>query len=211
MSFMIDHNVLLAFFTTSVILALSPGPDNLFVMAQSAQNGRTAGLFVTLGLATGLIGHTAAVAFGLAAIVHASAIAFTILKFMGAAYLIYLAWQALRAAASNGQQEPVQPLSSGHLYRRGIVMNLTNPKVSLFFMAFLPQFADPRHGSMMVQFFLLGAVFIAATILVFSAISFLAGGFGDKFRNSPFAQKVVNRIAAAVFIGLAIKLAISER
>jgi threonine/homoserine/homoserine lactone efflux protein len=208
---MIDHNVLLAFFTTSIILALSPGPDNLFVMAQSAQNGRMAGLFVTLGLATGLIGHTVAVAFGLAAIVHASALAFTILKFMGASYLIYLAWQALSAAASTGQQEHVQTLAKGNLYRRGIVMNLTNPKVSLFFLAFLPQFADPRHGSMMVQFFLLGAVFIMATLFVFSAISFLAGGFGDKFRNSAFAQKAVNKIAAAVFIGLAIKLAISER
>lgn len=208
---MIDHNVLLAFFMTSVILALSPGPDNLFVLAQSAQNGRVAGLFVTLGLATGLIGHTVAVAFGLAAIVHASALAFTILKFMGAAYLLYLAWQALRAAASAGQQEQVPALSSGHLYRRGIVMNLTNPKVSLFFLAFLPQFADPSHGAMMAQFFLLGAVFITATILVFGAISFLAGGLGDKFRNSPFAQKAVNRIAAAVFIGLAIKLVLSER
>ena len=208
---MIDSNVLLVFFTTSVILALSPGPDNLFVLAQSAQNGRTAGLFVTLGLATGLVAHTVAVAFGLAAIVHASAIAFTVLKFIGAAYLLYLAWQALRAAASTGEQNPVKALSRGNLYRRGIVMNLTNPKVSLFFMAFLPQFADPSHGSMTVQFFLLGAVFIMATLLVFSAVSFLAGGFGDKFRNSALAQKAVNRIAAAVFIALAIKLAISER
>ncbi|MEI7824778.1 MAG: LysE family translocator [Chlorobiaceae bacterium] len=208
---MIDSNVLLVFFTTSVILALSPGPDNLFVLAQSAQNGRTAGLFVTLGLATGLVAHTVAVAFGLAAIVHASAIAFTVLKFIGAAYLLYLAWQALRAAASTGEQNPVKALSRGNLYRRGIVMNLTNPKVSLFFMAFLPQFADPSHGSMTVQFFLLGAVFITATLLVFSAVSFLAGGFGDKFRNSALAQKAVNRIAAAVFIALAIKLAISER
>jgi threonine/homoserine/homoserine lactone efflux protein len=208
---MIDSNVLLAFFTTSVILALFPGPDNLFVMAQSAQNGRRAGLFVTFGLATGLIGHTVAVAFGLAAIVHSSALAFTILKGIGAAYLLYLAWQALHAAASTGLQEPVKALSMGNLYRRGIVMNLTNPKVSLFFMAFLPQFADPRHGSMMVQFFLLGAVFITATIFVFGFISFLAGGFGEKFRNSAFAQKAVNRIAATVFIGLAIKLALSER
>lgn len=208
---MIDSNVLLVFFTTSVILALSPGPDNLFVLAQSAQNGRTAGLFVTLGLATGLVAHTVAVAFGLAAIVHASAIAFTVLKFIGAVYLLYLAWQALRAAASTGEQNPVKALSRGNLYRRGIVMNLTNPKVSLFFMAFLPQFADPSHGSMTVQFFLLGAVFIMATLLVFSAVSFLAGGFGDKFRNSALAQKAVNRIAAAVFIALAIKLAISER
>ena len=208
---MIDSNVLLVFFTTSVILALSPGPDNLFVLAQSAQNGRTAGLFVTLGLATGIGAHTVAVAFGLAAIVHASAIAFTVLKFIGAVYLLYLAWQALRAAASTGEQNPVKALSRGNLYRRGIVMNLTNPKVSLFFMAFLPQFADPSHGSMTVQFVLLGAVFIMATLLVFSAVSFLAGGFGDKFRNSALAQKAVNRIAAAVFIALAIKLAISER
>lgn len=152
---MIDSNVLLAFFTTSVILALSPGPDNLFVLAQSAQNGRRAGLFVTLGLATGLIGHTVAVAYGLAAIVHSSALAFTILKGVGAAYLLYLAWQALRAAALTGQGEPVQAYSMGALYRRGIVMNLSNPKVSLFFMAFLPQFADPRYGSMR------GAVFPA--------------------------------------------------
>ncbi len=108
---MIESNVLLAFFTTSVILALSPGPDNLFVLAQSAQNGRMAGWFVTLGLATGLIGHTIAVAFGLAAIVHSSALAFSILKYMGAAYLLYLAWQAFRAAALTGQQEPVQVLS----------------------------------------------------------------------------------------------------
>jgi len=208
---MIDHNVLSAFFVTAVILALSPGPDNLFVLAQSAQNGRMAGLFVTLGLATGLIGHTVAVALGLAAIVQTSSLAFALLKFGGGAYLLYLAWQALRAGASTGEQERLSCLSKGTLYRRGIVMNLTNPKVSFFFMAFLPQFADSRHGSMMVQFFLLGAVFIMATLLVFGVISLFAGGFGEKFRNSSFARKAVNRIAAAVFVGLAIKLAISKR
>ncbi len=208
---MIDSTVLLAFFSTSALLALSPGPDNLFVMAQSAQNGRMAGLFVTLGLATGLIGHTVAVALGLAAVVHSSALAFAILKGLGAAYLLYLAWQALRAGASADGQERLPSLSRGSLYRRGIVMNLTNPKVSFFFMAFLPQFADPRHGSMMVQFVQLGAVFIMATLLVFGVISFLAGGVGDKFRNSLLARKVLNRIAAAVFVGLAIKLAISKR
>jgi len=208
---MIDSHVLLLFFTTSVLLALSPGPDNLFVMAQSVQNGRMAGLFVTLGLATGLIGHTVAVALGLAAVVHSSALAFTILKGLGAAYLLYLAWQALRAGAAADGQEHLPSLSSGSLYRRGIVMNLTNPKVSFFFMAFLPQFADPRHGSMMVQFIQLGAVFIMATLLVFGLITLLAGGVGDKFRNSLSARKVVNRIAAAVFVGLAIKLAISKR
>jgi len=208
---MIDSNVLLAFFSTSVILALSPGPDNLFVMAQSTQNGRKAGYYVTLGLATGLVGHTIAVAFGLAAIVRSSVLAFSIMKCMGAAYLLYLAWKALRATVSTVQQGKVQVLSRGSLYRRGIVMNLTNPKVSFFFMAFLPQFADPRHGSMIWQFFQLGGVFIMATLLVFGVITFFAGGLGDRFRNSSFAQKAVNRIAASVFIALAVKLAVSER
>jgi len=90
-------------------------------------------------------------------------------------------------------------------------MNLTNPKVSFFFMAFLPQFADPRHGPMILQFFQLGAVFIMATLLVFGLISLFAGGLGDRFRNSAMVQKTVNRIAALVFIGLAVKLALSER
>ncbi len=208
---MIDNTVLLAFFTTSLILALSPGPDNLFVMAQSARTGRIAGLFVTLGLATGLIGHTVAVAFGLAAIIRVSTLAFTALKFSGAAYLLYLAWQAFRAEAATVKKEDVQAFSRGNLYRRGIVMNITNPKVSLFFLAFLPQFADPRRGSMMLQFFQLGGIFIMATIFVFGLISFIAGGVGEKFSNSPLAQKIVNRIASAVFVGLALKLALSER
>ena len=208
---MIDPHVLLVFFMTSVILALSPGPDNLFVLAQSAQQGRMAGFYVTLGLVTGLIGHTIAVAFGLAAIVRSSLFAFTLLKFIGAAYLLYLAWQAFRASASTERMDKVQHFSRWNLYRRGIIMNLSNPKVSLFFLAFLPQFADPKRGSMMVQFFQLGVVFMIATLLVFALVSVLAGGVGEKFRQSDFARKVLNRIAATVFIGLALKLVFSER
>jgi threonine/homoserine/homoserine lactone efflux protein len=208
---MIDSTVLVTFFMTSVILALSPGPDNLFVVAQSAQNGRSAGIFVTLGLASGLMVHTVAVAVGLAAVVHSSALAFSILKYIGVAYLLYLSWQAFRASVVTGQQDHVPVLSRGNLYRRGIIMNLTNPKVSLFFMAFLPQFANPRYGSITAQFFQLGAVFIIATLLVFTLISLFAGGFGEKFRNSSLAQKTVNRVASVLFIGLAVKLALSER
>ncbi len=208
---MIDSTLLLTFFLTSVILALSPGPDNLFVMAQSAQNGRRAGLSVTFGLATGLAVHTVAVALGLAALIHSSALAFSILKYIGAAYLICLAWKAFRAAAANGMALQIPAHSQSYLYRRGIIMNLTNPKVTLFFMAFLPQFADPRNGSMMIQFFQLGALFIVATLIVFVLVSILAGGFGDRFRNSSLAGKSINRIAAALFIGLAFKLALSER
>jgi threonine/homoserine/homoserine lactone efflux protein len=208
---MIDIQTLLVFFPTALLLALSPGPDNLFVMAESAQNGRSAGFVVTLGLCTGLVGHTLAVALGLAAIVRTSAMAFTVLKAAGALYLLYLAWQAWRAGAVSDEAQQTPRLSAWSLYWRGIVMNLTNPKVSLFFLAFLPQFADPRHGSMISQFLQLGAVFILATMIVFGMVSLLAGGLGERFRRSPSALKSVNRAASVVFVGLALKLALAER
>ncbi|WP_411267098.1 LysE family translocator [Chlorobaculum sp. MV4-Y] len=207
---MIDLQTLLLFFPAALLLALSPGPDNLFVLAQSAQHGRPAGFAVTFGLCTGLVGHTLAVAFGLAAIVKASVLAFTVLKIAGALYLLWLAWQAWRAGGEVGESK-TPALSGIELYRRGIVMNLTNPKVSLFFLAFLPQFADPRHGSMTTQFIELGALFILVTLIVFAGLSMVAGGLGERFRRSPAALRLVNRAAAMIFTGLAIKLAITER
>jgi len=208
---MLDPKILLMFFTTSILLALSPGPDNLFVMTQAAQQGRKAGLLVTLGLCTGLLFHTAAVTFGLAALFKASAFAFNILKFTGAAYLLYLAWQAFRAGTISGTLETGVRINSSALYRRGIIMNITNPKVSIFFLAFLPQFADPAKGSLSTQLLLLGGVFIVATIIVFGIISILAGVFGERFRESAFAQKVLNRAAGGIFAGLALKLALAQR
>lgn len=207
---MIDLQTLLVFFPAAVLLALSPGPDNLFVLAQSAQHGRSAGVAVTLGLCTGLVGHTLAVALGLAAIVKASAFAFTVLKIVGALYLLWLAWQAWRAGAEVGESN-APSLGGFELYRRGIVMNLTNPKVSLFFLAFLPQFADPRRGSMTTQSISLGVLFILATLIVFGGLSLVAGGLGERFRRSPAALRFVNRAAATVFVALAVRLAIAER
>ena len=208
---MLDPKTVLIFFSTSILLALSPGPDNLFVMTQAAQQGRKAGLLVTLGLCTGLLFHTTAVTFGLAALFKASAVAFTILKFSGAGYLLYLAWQAFRAGTVTGATAAVDQLNSGALYRRGIIMNITNPKVSIFFLAFLPQFADPAKGSLPTQILLLGGIFIVATIVIFGAISLLAGVCGEYFRKSAFAQKLLNRAAAAIFAGLALKLALAQR
>ena len=208
---MLDPQTVLIFFTTSILLALSPGPDNLFVMTQAAQQGRKAGLLVTLGLCTGLLFHTTAVTFGLAALFKASAVAFTVLKFSGAGYLLYLAWQAFRAGTVTGATAAVVRLNSGALYRRGIIMNITNPKVSIFFLAFLPQFADPGKGSLPAQILLLGGVFIIATIVIFGSISLLAGVFGERFRQSTSAQKLLNRAAAAIFAGLALKLALAQR
>lgn len=208
---MIPLDTLLLFFTTSVLLGLSPGPDNLFVMAQSIQRGPGSGLLVTLGLCTGLVVHTAAVAFGLAAVFQASALAFNLLKWVGAGYLLYLAWLAFRAGADTAETPATATSPRGRLYRRGIVMNITNPKVSVFFLAFLPQFADPARGSLAVQLLILGGIFIVATILVFGSVSLLAGAVGERFRRSSRAQIILNRLAGTIFAALALKLATTTR
>lgn len=204
-------DALLLFFTSSLFLALAPGPDNLFVMVQAAQRGRAAGLAVTFGLCTGILVHTTAVAFGLAAVFAASALAFNLLKYLGAGYLLYLAWGAFRTGDGGGGDAQAVDLPFGRLYRRGIIMNITNPKVSIFFLAFLPQFADPHKGPLAPQMILLGTLFILATILVFGGISLLAGSFGRRFRESTRAKRILNWLAGSVFAGLAIKLAMAER
>jgi len=208
---MFATKMLFMFFTTSVLLALSPGPDNLFVMTQAARQGCRAGLLVTLGLCTGLLVHTAAVTFGLAALFAASTTAFTLLKYVGAGYLLFLAWQAFHSGTLTGPTADMDRLGSARLYCRGIIMNITNPKVSIFFLAFLPQFADPARGSLAMQLMLLGGIFIAATIIVFASISILAGAAGERLRQSAWTQKIFNRAAAAIFAGLALKLALAHR
>lgn len=208
---MFDFSTLILFTSASLLLALAPGPDNLFVLTQSALKGRLVGLVVTLGLCTGLIVHTSAVALGVAAVFQASALAFNLLKYAGAAYLLYLAWGAFRASASVLSSESRQEISLARYYLRGIVMNVTNPKVSIFFLAFLPQFTRPEQGHLPLQMLVLGAIFILATLLVFGAISLLAGVLGQWLRRSARAQQLLNKTAAAVFAALALKLAAASR
>lgn len=208
---MLTVDVALSFFGIAVLLALSPGPDNVFVLMQSAMWGKNSGLAVVLGLCTGLIGHTVAVAVGLAAVFSASETAFLVLKLAGAAYLLYLAWGAFRAPVSTTQQTRPPALSYWALYRRGIIMNLTNPKVSLFFLAFLPQFTSPARGSVALQTLSLGALFMLAAFLVFSAIALFSGFFSAHLQKSAFTQRLINRLSAMVFAGLALRLLLSER
>jgi len=200
-----------AFFLAALILALAPGPDNIFVLTQAALRGKGAGLLVTLGLCTGLVVHTLAVALGVAALITASAVAFTALKLCGAAYLVWLAWQAFRAPATALPTATGNGPGRGQLYRRGIIMNITNPKVSIFFLAFLPQFADPARGPVTLQIIALGGLFILATLLVFGGVALLAGSLGQTLNRSPRIQTVMNRFAGCVFLGLAAKLAITDR
>jgi threonine/homoserine/homoserine lactone efflux protein len=193
-------------FFTALLLALVPGPDNLFVLTQSVLLGRWAGLMATLGFCTGLIVHTLGVALGVAALLQQSDLAFTLLKLGGAGYLFYLAWRFLRATAiDTGQAETTAP-RPWMLYRRGIIMNVTNPKVSLFFLAFLPQFIDPKIDSVVVQLIAFGGLFMLATLLVFGAVALLADTLRPWLNRKPQAQRLIQRVAACVFVGLAIKL-----
>ncbi len=207
---MIPIETALAFFVVAVLLGLAPGPDIVFVLFQSAMRGRTAGLQVVLGLCTGLLVHTAAVAAGLAAVFAASAIAFEVVKWLGALYLAWLAWLAFRAPAELGSAAPAKG-SGWAMYRRGVLMNLGNPKVAIFFLAFLPQFTDPSQGALWAQVMMLGAIFIAATLLVFGGIAWFAGVVGERIRTSPRLHLAMNRVTGVVFLLLAFRLAVAER
>ncbi|NLX17899.1 MAG: LysE family translocator [Desulfobulbus sp.] len=208
---MFDPGTLVMFSSASVLLALAPGPDNIFVLTQSALLGKRVGLAVTLGLCTGLLVHTGAVVLGAAALFQASALAFHTLKYLGAGYLLYLAWQAFRADAGRLNSHGAQETSLWRYYLRGIIMNVTNPKVSIFFLAFLPQFTNPDRGSLSLQLIVLGLFFIAATILVFGAISLLAGTIGQLLRRSDRIQTLLNKTAGTVFAVLALKLITASR
>jgi threonine/homoserine/homoserine lactone efflux protein len=208
---MLPLDTTLTFFAASVLLALSPGPDNVFVLLHSAVHGRKAGLLVVLGLCSGLLFHTAAVALGLAAVFAASAAAFTALKLLGAGYLLYLAWGAWHAPAGIADTDTEGAMSPLQTYLRGVMMNITNPKVAIFFLAFLPQFADPAQGSMALQIVQLGGVFMLAALLTFGAVAWFAAGFGQVFKRSLRAQRILNRVASIVFVGLALRLATAQR
>ena len=204
---MLSIEILIAFFSASLLLALVPGPDNIFVLTQSIFQGKKSGLVIMLGLCTGLIFHTLAVTFGVAVIFQTSAIAFTILKIVGAMYLLYLAWQIFNAPSEKiDNKNNSISIDYKKLYYRGIIMNITNPKVSIFFLAFLPQFTNPALGTVSLQMLFLGALFIIATILIFGSIALLSGSLSKVFNKSEKSQKFLNKLASFVFLGLAIKL-----
>ena len=208
---MLPLDTVALFSLSAIALALVPGPDNIFVLNQSMTRGAKAGIAVTLGLMTGLVVHTTAVALGVAAIFQTSQLAFDILKYLGAAYLLYLAYLSFRDSSNLILHTEKNQLSFARLYRRGIFMNITNPKVSLFFLALLPQFADASRGSVTVQIFLLGGLFILSAFTVFCSISLLAAKISAWFVRTPKANAWLNRVAGGIFVMLAGKLALLQK
>ncbi|QAY68342.1 LysE family translocator [Paenibacillus protaetiae] len=213
-----DFHQMLGFLAVAVVLTLIPGPDIVFVAAQSMTKSRKSGLAVTLGLCTGLLVHTTLAALGISAIVLSSDKAFMAIKVLGALYLLYLAWKTWSGrkkssspAGTAGQElggttpEPEQETGASQreigfaaLYRRGITMNVINPKVSLFFLALLPQFVAEDKGNVPFQMIQLGVLFIIQALIIFSCVSLLsslAGGFATG-RSSKWAPRLA--IAEAV-------------
>jgi len=196
---------IIAFIAASVVLSFVPGPDNIFVMTQSALKGWRVGFYTTLGLCTGLIGHTFLVAVGVSVIFQTSAIAFNGLKIMGACYLVYLGWLSLKNKELVIGESKEKSTNKSY-YITGIVMNLTNPKVALFFLVFLPQFVDVNRGSVSIQIALFGILFILSALCVFTSIAYLGSSLERFLKKSKSVGNNINKLAAFVYFALAINL-----
>lgn len=200
------------FILTGLLLNITPGQDTLYIVGRSMSQGRRAGLLSVLGISSGSVVHTLAAAFGLSAILATSAQAFLIVKLAGAAYLTYLGIRMLverapAAAAEGVQRERESPWA---VYRAGLLTNVLNPKVALFFLAFLPQFVAPSADSRVLAFLFLGAVFIFNGTLWCLVLVWSAATISQRLRGRASTGMALKRAAGAVFVGLGVRLAVSK-
>jgi threonine/homoserine/homoserine lactone efflux protein len=200
----------LLFLAASIAITVAPGPDNLQVLARGISQGRAAGLVAALGFAAGISFHTTLAALGVAALLKSSPMAFEAVKLAGAAYLVWIGIKAIRSKGlSSAHERPSQPLAV--VFRQSVIGNLLNPKVTLFFIVFLPQFVNPHGGqSVMLQMFELGGVFMLQTVAVFSVFGVAAGMIGAYLKRRPKVGVWLDRLAGATFIGLGIRVAFKD-
>ncbi|OUM85974.1 MAG: LysE family translocator [Caldibacillus debilis] len=200
---------ILSFLGAAILLTLAPGPDILFVIAQSLSRGKAAGIVTAAGLCTGLVVHISAAVLGISAAIYRSALLFSAVKYMGAAYLLYLAWRSFKEKGEGLilQRSEYKALKS--LYKKGIFMNLLNPKVSLFFLALLPQFVNASAGNVPLQMFLLGAVFLVQALAIFVLVSIFAEKIGRLLQHSPIGKRM-NILKGAIFALIGVQIAFSK-
>jgi len=206
-----DLTLTLSFLGAAILLTLAPGPDILFVIAQSISQNSKAGIATACGLCTGLLVHITAAVLGVSAVIYASATAFAVVKYAGAAYLLYLAWQAFRDKSSEIGLTGKPHASYGALYRRGILMNVLNPKVSLFFIALLPQFVDRSAGHVSLQMLGLGVIFLVQALIIFILVSLFANRFGQWLMRSKTIARKINVLQGLLFTAIALQIAFSKR
>ena len=196
---------LIPFLTASILLTLSPGPDIIYVLVQGVTNGKKHGIVTALGLVSGIIIHTSLVAFGISAIIKQSEILFLVIKILGAGYLFYLARKVYQSDASitvNASEVKIKALSG--LYKKGFLMNVLNPKVAIFFLAFFPGFLWEPEGNTVLQFYLLGFLFMLQALIIFSAVAFLAGKVSNYLQKHPNSGVIFKWLQVVVFIGIGI-------
>jgi|TARA_R100000789_G_scaffold96673_1_gene98455 threonine/homoserine/homoserine lactone efflux protein len=195
---------LIPFLTASAILTISPGPDIIYVMVQGMANGKKHGFVTALGLASGIIIHTSLVAFGVSAIIKNSDTLFFIIKLLGAIYLLYLAWQVFKSDPEIAYSaEGIKEKSLSSLFKQGFIMNVLNPKVTIFFLAFFPGFLWEPNGNTVIQFYILGAFFMLLTILIFGSVALLAGKISNYLKRHKHSGIVLKWLQIVVFIGIA--------
>jgi len=191
-------------------LTVSPGPDNIFVISQGITRGRKAAIVTALGMCSGISIHSTAAALGISALFYSSAVAFNLVKFAGVFYLLYLAIKTV-GSRSSFTPGPKASLPSSALFRRGFIMNVLNPKVALFFLAFLPQFVTPSSGHLPLQMLLLGALFMIQAVMIFSLIGWFSGTIGRYLLSNPDLSRYFDWLTSGIFASLGVKLALSER
>ena len=203
-------STLLYFLGASVALTIAPGPDNIFVLTQGIARGRKPAIVTALGMCSGISVHTTAAAFGISAVFYSSVVAFNVVKYAGAAYLLYLAYKTLKERSvirfAIADRRPIAAL-----FKRGFIMNVLNPKVAMFFLAFLPQFVNPNRSYFPLQMLLLGLLFMIQAVIIFCLIGYFAGGIGNFITARPRVAKYFDWLTAGVFASLGIRLALSER
>ena len=205
-----DPAALAVFVVASIVLLVVPGPAVLFIVARSVQHGRLSGIVSTAGISTGALVHVIGAALGLAAILMSSVMAFNVVKYLGAAYLVYLGIRTLLAPAGEVIEGKQQRRSLWKDYRQGMVVSLLNPKMTLFLFAFLPQFVDPARGAVWIQIMSLGGLFIAMGFVSDSLYAILAGTVGNWFRSNHRFLSSRKYLSGLTYIGLGLLTAFAE-
>lgn len=208
---MLETTQILPFLAAAVLLTVSPGPDNLMVLSMGMSRGQRAGVTFGLGCALGCLSHTLLAVVGIGALVAASPVAFTLMKTLGGAYLVWLGVQALRhAGAAHVGAARLGSESHWKLFTKGLIANAINPKVVLFFLAFLPQFVDASRGHVPWQLGLLGLIFTVQAAVLFGLIGFFSGTVGAWLNKTPAVGLWLDRLAGTVFIALGLRMMVSR-
>jgi len=204
-----DTSSLALFIVAAAVLLLTPGPAVLYIVARSLDQGRWAGIVSTLGINVGTLFHVAAAALGVSALLMRSALAFGVVKYAGAAYLIYLGIMKFREKQDAQVAEIVERRELGRVFYEGVLVNLTNPKTVLFFFAFLPQFVNPAAGSVTLQILFLGGLFVVMGVVSDGAYAMLAGSLGTWLRGHLGFLRAQRYFAGSVYLGLGVATALT--